>query len=112
MYFKFLDAVKDFRSLDALPTKQKFEGENLAELFYQNKAKWHKSCYLKFSTTQLMRVKKQLEKKRECNSSDYEERVSKCRCVNSDAEDSNDCNDDLKLAGSSSEKTQRRSKHL
>jgi len=39
IYRNFLDAVNDFRSLDALPTSQKFEGENLAELFYQNKAK-------------------------------------------------------------------------
>jgi len=48
-----------------------------------------------------------LEKKHECSSSDDEERVSKCQCVNSDAEDSDDYNDDLKLAGSSSEKTQK-----
>ena len=41
-----------------------------------------------------------------------EERVSKCRCINSDAEDSDDCNDDVKLVGSSNEKAQRRSKRL
>ena len=70
IYTNFLDAVNDFQSL----TSQKFEGENLAE---QNKTKWHKSCYLKFSASKLMRVKKQLEKninvtlvimKKECQS--------------------------------------------
>ena len=34
IYSKFLDAVNDFRSLDTLLTKQKFEGENLVKLFY------------------------------------------------------------------------------
>ena len=69
IYNNFLDAVNDFRSLDLLPTNQKFEGENLAELFYQNKTKWQKSCYLKFSASKLMGAKA-IRKKHECSFSD------------------------------------------
>ena len=43
---KFLEAVEEFCNLDALPINVKFKGENLSELFYQHKAKWHKSCHL------------------------------------------------------------------
>ena len=34
VYNKFLEAVKEFRKLNALPIDVKFEGENLGELFY------------------------------------------------------------------------------
>jgi len=62
-----------------------------------------------------MRVKKQLEKKRECSFSDDEDRVSKHQYVDSDIgglKCNDDCSDDATLADSSSEKIQRRSKRL
>ena len=48
IYNKFLETVEEFCSLNALPVDVKFE-----ELFYQNRAKWHKSCCLKFSASEL-----------------------------------------------------------
>ena len=32
------------------------ESEDLAELFYRNKAKWHKSCHLKFAASKLTKI--------------------------------------------------------
>ena len=57
VYRNFLGIVEEFHSLDASPVGVKFEGDNLAEVFYQNKTKWHKSCHLKFSASKLFRVK-------------------------------------------------------
>ena len=67
VYNKFLEAVKEFRNLNALPIDVKFEGENLGELFYQHRAKWHKSCHLKFAASKVERVKEQRGKKRKCD---------------------------------------------
>ena len=62
-----LTSVKEFRNLNALLIDVKFEGENLGELFYQHKAKWHKLCHLKFAASKVERVKEQTGKKRECD---------------------------------------------
>ena len=40
---------------------------NVTELFYQKKARWHKSCHLKFSASKLMRVEAQKKRKLECD---------------------------------------------
>ena len=68
IYRNFLGIVEEFHSLDTSPVDVKFEGDNLAEVFYQNKAKWHKSCHLKFSASKLLRVKAQREREKECAS--------------------------------------------
>ena len=68
VYRNFLGIVEEFRSLDASPVDVKFEGDNLAEVFYQNKAKWHKSCHLKFFASKLLRVRAQREREKECAS--------------------------------------------
>ena len=53
VYRNFLDTVQEFRSLDALPVNVTYEGDNVAELFYQKKARWHKSA------SKLLRVEAQ-----------------------------------------------------
>ena len=64
VYSNFLEAVEKFRKFDALPVDIKYEGENLAELLYQKRAKWHKSCHLKFTSSKLMRVETTQQKRK------------------------------------------------
>jgi len=61
-----------------LSVKIKFEGpgENLAELLYQNRARWHKSCHLKFSSSKLIRVETQQKRKlTKCAPNDDKNRI-------------------------------------
>ena len=51
VYSKFLDAVKEFEELQSLPVNVDFKGEDKADLFMANPAKWHKSCHLKFASS-------------------------------------------------------------
>ena len=75
VYSNFLEVVEKFRKFDALPVDIKYEGENLAELMYQKRAKWHKSCHLKFSSSKLTRVEtRQKRKLTECTSNDDQRR--------------------------------------
>ena len=85
VYRNFLGIVEEFCSLDASPVDVKFEGDNLAEVFYQNKAKWHKSCHLKFSASKLLRVRAQREREKECasiNDQRWSKRHSMANTVN------------------------------
>lgn len=49
VYSRFLDTVAEFQSLESLPASVKFTEEHDAEVFFQNQAKWHKTCHLKFA---------------------------------------------------------------
>ena len=53
-YQTFLDRVKDFKELEILPLLLTYlpAANTVVQDFVQNKAKWHKSCYLKFSQDQ------------------------------------------------------------
>ena len=55
-----LKLVEKFLQLDALPVKVAFEGENVAELLFEKKAKWHKACHLNFSQSKLTRALEKL----------------------------------------------------
>lgn len=78
VYKSFLQAVSEFRELEALPVTVYFEGENMADTFLHNKAKWHKSCHLKFAQSKLTRVREQKAKKRKNDFAD-DQRKSKRR---------------------------------
>lgn len=61
VYQTFSNLVREFREIGELPTsvnfiKQGFEVE--AKDLLENRAKWHKSCHLKFAQSKLDRVKK------------------------------------------------------
>ena len=76
VYNNFIEAVAEFQKLDAMPISVKFdhEHEGLAELFYRNKARWHKSCRLKFATSKLIKIKERRAKKRESTTSNDQRR--------------------------------------
>lgn len=62
----FLNNVKEFRSLGALPATLCSEDISAEELI-ENKAKWHKAFHLKFAASKLERTNKSLEDKRKGN---------------------------------------------
>ena len=78
VYGKFLKAVQGFQEINALPVKLELTADQLTvEGFVNNRAKWHKSCYLKFNLTKLQRAQKSSKGKKRCLDSPFEERKSK-----------------------------------
>ena len=57
VYTDFLENVKTFKELDALPIVD-FGAAVTSELLEENRASWHKSCRLKFSKSKLQRATK------------------------------------------------------
>lgn len=57
-YGTFLANLCEFRNLDALPLEVKFTERQTVFNLVENRAKWHKSCHLKFSQSKLDRAKK------------------------------------------------------
>ena len=57
--------------MKALPVQVAFEGENVAELLLEKKAKWHKACHLQFSQSIPTRTLEYINRKRECSRSAY-----------------------------------------
>ena len=54
VYNNFLDAVCEFAKIEALPATVQFDKDIIGgEALFENRAKWHKSCHLKFRTTKL-----------------------------------------------------------
>jgi hypothetical protein len=77
-YSSFLANVKEFRSLDELPTSIYFKSDLTVNDFERHRASWHKSYHLKYSTSKLTRAKK-----RKANDYDGSERVpSKRQAMN------------------------------
>lgn len=60
-YSSFFQNVLLFREHNAMPVELKFALEENVESFVQNRARWHKSCRIKFANSKLERV---IEKKR------------------------------------------------
>ncbi len=77
VYRNFLHSVEEFEAVQSLPVSVDFKGEGNAEVFMKHRAKWHKSCHLKFALSKLARVKQQLGKKRSLGASDEGTRKSK-----------------------------------
>jgi len=77
VYRNFLHSVEEFEAVQSLPVSVDFKGEGNAEVFMNHRAKWHKSCHLKFALSKLARVKQQLGKKRSLGASDEGTRKSK-----------------------------------
>ena len=69
VYTNFLELVEKFRQLNGLPVDVSFEGGNIAQAFLRNKAKYHKTCHLKFAQSKLTRVLEQRKRSRECSPS-------------------------------------------
>ena len=44
--------------MKVLPATTDFKGEGTSDRFLENKAKWQKSCHLKFSSSKLEKLKK------------------------------------------------------
>ena len=57
-YRSFLNTVKEFEELDAIPNTFKCTLEETPESFAQNYASWHKSCRVKLYDGKLSRAKK------------------------------------------------------
>ena len=53
----FLQNVKQFKELDALPVNLEFGPEVTAKLLAESRTPLHKSCHLKFSNSKLERVR-------------------------------------------------------
>ena len=87
VYTTFLDVLEEFRELEALPVHMDYKGDNIPQLFLQNRAKWHKSCYLKFTPSKLQRAREQRSKKRERSFSEQnnEQRRSKRRVIDEES---------------------------
>ena len=60
VYGNFVHCVNEFEEVKSLPVPVDFKGEDSAETFMDNKAKWHKSCHLKFAPSKFAHVKQQL----------------------------------------------------
>jgi len=90
IYQKFLKNVSEFKQLDSLPAEVKFQDNCTAEQFFENNAKWHKACYLKFATSKLEKKKSNLEKKRKKAEAEInkEQRRSKRLAVKTPDQDS------------------------
>ena len=75
VYQNFIQAVEEFREQEALPVNLKgdIRGEDAAGLLFLNKAKWHKSCHLKFAYSKLLRVQEQKGRKHEHPSTAYDD---------------------------------------
>ncbi len=56
--------MEEFKAVQSLPVSVDFKGEGNAGVFMNHRAKWHKSCHLKFALSKLARVKQQLGKKK------------------------------------------------
>ena len=72
VYGNFLHCVKEFEEVKSLPVPVDFKGEDSAETFMDNKAKWHKSCHLKFAPSKLAHIRQQLVRKRSLEDSGHE----------------------------------------
>ncbi len=81
IYCKFLEAVEAFQMINALPVSLPDKIHNI-DVLVNNRAKWHKLCYLKFNKTKLQRAQKN-SKKRLADSSleEKEVRKSKRQCA-------------------------------
>ena len=53
IYRNFLESFQGFKALQSLPASAKFASADTAETFLSHRAKWHKSCYLKFAPSKL-----------------------------------------------------------
>ena len=54
IYTKFVSAVEEFQKLNAIHVSLEISTDLLAvECLVENRAKWHRSCYLKFNKTKL-----------------------------------------------------------
>ena len=59
VYSKFLETLKQFKELDALPMETKIDTEEVtAQMMVENRGKWHRSCYFKFNSTKLLRAQR------------------------------------------------------
>jgi len=59
IYTRFLEAVESFKELKAMPVKlEATDAQLTSDILIQNRAKWHKACYLKFNKTKLQRALK------------------------------------------------------
>ncbi len=68
-------SVSQFRELNALPTPIHFEANESAASFAMHNASWYKSCYLKYNSSKLAKVKK-----RSVCESDYDFDRSRSKC--------------------------------
>ena len=73
IYHNFLLSVKEFAELQSMPVPIYFNKEDTAETFMDYKAKWHKSCHLKFAQFKLNHLKDKLSKKRKLEETECEE---------------------------------------
>lgn len=69
IYRNFLESFKGFQDCKSLPVPVQFSGEQSPEEFMAHKAKWHKSCHLKFAPSKLKII---LGKKRNLESGQSE----------------------------------------
>ncbi len=63
VYTNFLQIVTEFQDFQ-LPAKVRFSENEDAVSFMENRAKWHKTCHLKFAPSKLLRLKHQIGEKR------------------------------------------------
>ncbi|KAK3889204.1 hypothetical protein Pcinc_006775 [Petrolisthes cinctipes] len=62
VYASFLNNVEQFSVIDAVPVELLFGNNETVEKFVSHSAAWHKSCYLKFSSSKLAKAKKRTHK--------------------------------------------------
>ena len=62
-YQTFLQNVKEFHNLEALPVDLNFGPEFTADFFLDKRAKWYHSCHQKFTASRLQRAKDRKRKK-------------------------------------------------
>lgn len=70
VYKDFLDNVREFKELGALPVEVDFGEQGTPECFAENNASWHRSCHQKFNRCKLERERTKKRKKEESNEAD------------------------------------------
>ena len=63
-YASFLENVRSFRQLNALPVDIRFEDDVDVEHLCRNNASWHKTCHLKFSASKVKKAQERVDRKR------------------------------------------------
>ena len=64
IYEIFLANVNGFKKINLLPASVNFEEDTTSQCLYDNHAKWHKSCYLKFAGPKFLRVQSSQKRKK------------------------------------------------
>ena len=81
VYTNFIDNVNKFQKFDVLPVHLVWGNDITTDVLYDNAARWHHSCHIKFAKAKVDRIKK---RKRKQSTDTSSERHSKRKLLETD----------------------------